>query len=65
MKLIQNNRFKINGVEYQVRTVIFGEGKRHTIKFCTTDWDKPVIHYSMSADEFDRKVTFENYVGLV
>lgn len=63
MKLIKGNRFKINSTEYEVTGVWFKEGERSSIEFRNTDWDKEVKHYAMPASEFDKKVSFEQYVG--
>lgn len=64
MKLISGNKFKINGVDYQVTGVYFRSGKRDVIEFKDLNWDKPVNHYSMPAADFDKKVTFENYISI-
>ena len=64
MKLIQGNRFKINNTEYQVRYVTWKEGKRESYTFATTNWDKPVMEYTMAAKEFESKVSFEQYMSL-
>ena len=64
MKLIQGNIFKIKGIEYKVVSIEFKEGKRYKVNFKSNSWDKEVTHYSMSADEFDCKVSFEQYVSL-
>ena len=64
MNYIQNSRFKINGTEYIVTGVWWQAGVKAEYEFKTLDWDKPVSHYKMSACDFEKKVTIENYVGL-
>lgn len=64
MRLIKGNRFKINGIEYQVLSVTFRSGERESYTFKTCDWDKPVVEYTMIAKDFESKVGINEYLSL-
>lgn len=66
MRLIKGNKFKIKGVDYVVTKVIFkdiSKFERESYTFKTLDWDNPVIEYTISANDFESKVSFEQYVS--